>query len=91
MIDQLGLALRRAQDLTTISGFGMFPSAIELQSGYQTKSVGGSDSLVAQLQHYLEVVTHMRAAFAEGGSAYTHSDNTIRRQLLHSNGQVEKV
>lgn len=84
MIDQLSLALDRAQDLTNISGFGTFPSAIELQSGYQEKSVGGSASLVEQLKQYLNAVTHMRAAFSEGGAAYAHSDNAFRRKLSHS-------
>lgn len=81
MLDQLELALSRARDLTTISGFGTFTSAIELQSGYQNKCTGGPASLVERLKQYTEVVAEMRAAFSEGGAGYRDSDNAVQRSL----------
>ncbi|NLE82102.1 MAG: hypothetical protein GX610_21495 [Rhodococcus sp.] len=81
MLDQLKLASDRALDLTAISGFGTFPSALELQSGYQNKFTGDPTSLVERLKQYTDAVIEMRAAFSEAGAGYSDSDNTMQQRL----------
>lgn len=81
MIDQLDLALERARDLTDISGFGDFPSAVELHAGFQAKGTVGDASVVERLKQYRSVVVHMRDTFSNAGTEYAAADSELRRAM----------
>ncbi|WP_213576217.1 hypothetical protein [Rhodococcus sp. USK13] len=77
MLEQIDDAIVRVDGLRAVSGFGGFESAQELQSGYQQKFTGNSESVRQRLNDFRYAIELMRETFAAGGQAFGDADSTI--------------
>ncbi|MFC9357675.1 hypothetical protein ACFTZB_14030 [Rhodococcus sp. NPDC057014] len=92
MIDQMDQAIRNADSLRYIAGFGGFDSAQELQDRYDNKFNGGdgSGSVRERLNQFRLVIETMRDTFQAGGDAFAESDSAIGRALAGIQGEIEQ-
>jgi len=90
MIEQLDDALKKTNQLSKVSGFGGFDSAVELQDKYHDKLNGGtgSGSVVERLRQFRDTVIVMRDTFAAGGDAFADTNSAIRTALNSVQGEV---
>ncbi|WP_312033822.1 MULTISPECIES: hypothetical protein [unclassified Rhodococcus (in: high G+C Gram-positive bacteria)] len=83
MIGQMDQAIKNADQLKYVSGFGGFDSAKQLQARYNAKFNGGegSGSVRARLREFRDVIITMRDTFAAGGEAFSETDSAIGQAL----------
>ncbi|GAF44875.1 hypothetical protein RW1_015_01490 [Rhodococcus wratislaviensis NBRC 100605] len=92
MIEQMDQAIRNADTLRYISGFGGFDSAQELQGRYDEKLNGsaGSGSVRERLNQFRLVIETMRDTFQSGGEAFAETDSAIGQALAGIQGEIEQ-
>ncbi|MCQ4122604.1 hypothetical protein [Rhodococcus tibetensis] len=83
MVEQVDQAIKNADQLRYVSGFGGFNSARELQSRYDQKFNGGagSGSVRERLREFRDVIITMRDTFTAGGEAFAETDSAISLAL----------
>ncbi|MGW4332480.1 hypothetical protein ACWEK5_06595 [Rhodococcus koreensis] len=83
MIEQMDQAIKNADHLRYVSGFGGFDSAKQLQTRYNEKFNGGdgSGSVRERLKEFRDVIITMRDTFAAGGEAFSDTDSAISLAL----------
>ena len=92
MIEQMDQAIKYADQLRYVSGFGGFDSAKELQGRYDDKFNGGdgSGSVRERLNQFRLVIETMRDTFQAGGAAFADTDSAIVRALAGIHGEIEQ-
>ncbi|MDV7241333.1 MULTISPECIES: hypothetical protein [Rhodococcus] len=90
MVEQVDQAIKNADQLRFVSGFGGFDSAQQLQARYDEKFNGGdgSGSVRARLNEFRLVIETMRDTFAAGGEAFAETDSAIGRALAGIQGEI---
>ncbi|EID79941.1 hypothetical protein [Rhodococcus opacus] len=81
MLEQVRDAIKEADRLRMVTGFGGFASAQELQAGYQSKFTGEAGSVHQRLIQFRDAIILMRDTFAAGGEAFANADSAIRQAL----------
>ncbi|MFC9551751.1 hypothetical protein ACFTWF_12950 [Rhodococcus sp. NPDC056960] len=81
MLEQVRDAIKEADRLRMVTGFGGFTSAHELQEGYQSKFTGNAASVHQRLSQFRDAIILMRDTFAAGGEAFGNADSAIRQAL----------
>ncbi|RVW03360.1 hypothetical protein EF834_09455 [Rhodococcus spongiicola] len=77
MLDSLDDAIKEAQGLHNVGGFGDFQIAHQLAAGYTRKA----ETVDQRLRDYRAVILAMREAFAAGGEAFADTDGQLARAL----------
>ncbi|AOW92121.1 hypothetical protein BFN03_03800 [Rhodococcus sp. WMMA185] len=86
MLDSIDNALREANGLQNVSGFGDFRIGHQLEAGYKRKG----ETVIQRLKEYQAVIVAMREAFASGGEAFADTDGQFARVLNSLDPQVDR-
>lgn len=83
MVAQVDQAIKNADQLRYVAGFGGFDSAQQLQARYDEKFNGGdgSGSVRERLREFRDVILTMRDTFTAGGEAFADTDSAISLAL----------
>ncbi|MEV0945892.1 hypothetical protein [Rhodococcus sp. NPDC049939] len=86
MLDSIDDALKEADGLQNVGGFGDFQIGHQLAAGYTSKG----ETVVERLKDYQAVIAAMREAFAAGGEAFADTDGQFAQALNSLDPRVDQ-